>query len=170
MSGATAATRETRGFTLNHTMLRIKDPARSLAFYREVLGMTLVRRLDFEAMKFSLYFLTTLEAGESLPDDDEGRSVAAFSRRGVLELTHNWGSEDDDSVSFHNGNSEPKGFGHIGISVPDLSAAVAWFDSNGVNFVKRPEDGSMKDIAFITDPDGYWIEIVEPARLARIAM
>jgi lactoylglutathione lyase len=73
-------------------------------------------------------------------------------------------------VSFHNGNSAPKGYGHVCISVPDLPAAVSWFDSQGVNFVKRPEDGSMKDIAFITDPDGYWIEIVEPARLARIAM
>ena len=167
MSGDKAAT---QGFTLNHTMLRIKDPKASLGFYRDVLGMTLVRRLDFEEMRFSLYFLTTLEDGETLPDGDEARSVEAFSRRGILELTHNWGTEDDDSVSFHSGNTEPKGYGHICISVPDLDAAVAWLDRHKVEFVKRPEDGKMKDIAFIRDPDGYWIEIVEPARLRRIAM
>jgi lactoylglutathione lyase len=49
--------------------------------------------------------------------------------------------------------------------VPDLDVAVAWFDSLGVPYVKRPEQGKMKDVAFIKDPDGYWIEIVEPGRL-----
>lgn len=48
--------------------------------------------------------------------------------------------------------------------MPDLDAAVRWFDANGVAFVKRPEQGKMKDVAFIKDPDGYWIEILEPAR------
>ena len=49
--------------------------------------------------------------------------------------------------------------------MPDLDAATAWFDQNQVTFVKRPDQGKMKDVAFIKDPDGYWIEIVEPARL-----
>jgi len=52
--------------------------------------------------------------------------------------------------------------------VPDLAAAVKWFDANGVAFVKRPEDGKMKDIAFIKDPDGYWIEIVQPDLLGQL--
>jgi lactoylglutathione lyase len=52
--------------------------------------------------------------------------------------------------------------------VPDLDAAIAWFDQNAVAYVKRPDQGKMKDIAFVKDPDGYWIEIVEPARLKRL--
>ena len=50
----------------------------------------------------------------------------------------------------------------------DLDAAIRWFDSNDVPYVKRPEQGKMKDVAFIKDPDGYWIEIVEPARLMKL--
>ena len=57
------------------------------------------------------------------------------------------------------------GFRHICFSVPDLDAAIRWFDENQVVYVKRPEQGKMKDVAFIRDPDGYWIEIVEAARL-----
>jgi lactoylglutathione lyase len=49
-----------------------------------------------------------------------------------------------------------------------LAAAVAWFDENQVPYVKRPEQGKMKDVAFIKDPDGYWIEIVEPGLLKQL--
>ena len=52
--------------------------------------------------------------------------------------------------------------------MPDLDSAIAWLDANGVTYVKRPEQGKMKDVAFIKDPDGYWIEIVEPARLQQL--
>ena len=82
-------------------------------------------------------------------------------QRSILELTHNYGTENDAEFSYHNGNSDPRGFGHICFSVPNLADAVKWFDENNVVFQKRPEDGSMKDIAFIKDPDGYWIEIIE---------
>lgn len=153
---------QTQGFTLNHTMLRVKDPEESLAFYTGVLGMSIIRRLDFSEMKFSLYFLSKLADKDQPPTDVDERTAWTFSQRGMLELTHNWGSEDDDSVSYHDGNAEPQGFGHICFSVPDLKAAVAWFDEHNVTFVKRPEQGSMQGIAFIKDPDGYWIEIVEP--------
>jgi len=156
---------ETRGFTLNHTMLRIKDPERALAFYTGVLGLRLLRRLDFPEMTFSLYFLSHAAGSEQPPEDAGERTAHTFGRPGVLELTHNWGDEEDPEVAFHSGNEPPKGFGHIGIAVPDLDAATAWLDRNGVDWVKRPEDGSMKDIAFIRDPDGYWIEIIEPARM-----
>lgn len=78
-----------------------------------------------------------------------------------MELTHNYGTENQADFSYHDGNSEPRGFGHICFSVPSLKEAVAWFDENGVEFKKRPEEGTMKDIAFIKDPDGYWIEIIE---------
>lgn len=152
----------TEGYVLNHTMLRIKSPRRSLKFYTEVLGMTLVKRLDFPDMEFSLYFLATLDESQlqDWSDDQPRRLVQTFRRRGMLELTHNWGDEDDDSVSYHSGNDEPKGFGHIGISVPDLDAACQRFDDLGVEFIKRPDEGNMKGIAFIKDPDGYWIEVV----------
>ncbi len=157
----------TEGFALNHTMLRITSPERSLQFYTGLLGMTLVKRLDFPDMEFSLYFLATVDDADldSWPEDDDRRLVETFRRAGLLELTHNWGDEDDDSVEFHSGNDEPKGFGHIGIQVPDLDAACERLDDEGVNFVKRPDEGNMQDIAFITDPDGYWIELFTAGRL-----
>ncbi len=157
---------ETDGFRFNHTMLRVKDPERALAFYSHVLGMRVLRRLDFEEMKFSLYFLAKPDAEESLPEDVEARTRWTFSQRGILELTHNWGTEKDPDFEYHDGNSQPQGFGHICFSVPNLEKAIAWFDANDVNYVKRPEDGKMKHIAFIKDPDGYWIEIVQAERMS----
>ena len=70
--------------------------------------------------------------------------------------------ESDAEFHYHSGNSEPQGFGHICFAVPNLQEAVAWFEQHQVTFKKRPEEGTMKDIAFILDPDGYWIEIVQP--------
>ncbi|HIV76470.1 MAG TPA: lactoylglutathione lyase [Candidatus Sphingomonas excrementigallinarum] len=151
----------TESFALNQTMLRIRDPKPSLAFYRDVLGMTLLQQLDFEEMRFSLYFLAYLGEGETIPQDPAERARFIFERETTLELTHNWGTESDpDFKGYHDGNSDPRGFGHIGISVADVAEACARFESLGVNFKKRPQDGKMKDIAFITDPDGYWIEIL----------
>ncbi|MAN50512.1 MULTISPECIES: lactoylglutathione lyase [unclassified Marinimicrobium] len=163
---ADEAPKETDGFRFNHTMLRVKDPERSLAFYSHVLGMRVLRRLDFEEMEFSLYFLAKPDADEPLPEDAQERTRWTFSERGILELTHNWGTEKDPDFEYHDGNSQPQGFGHICFSVPNLEKAVAWFDANDVNYVKRPEDGKMKHIAFIKDPDGYWIEIVQAERMA----
>lgn len=155
----------TRGFVLNHTMLRVKDPAVSLDFYSRVLGMRVLRKLDFPEMKFSLYFLALLSDADAVPQDVGERTAWTFAQHGLLELTHNWGTESDADFRYHDGNAQPQGFGHICISVPDLDAAVRWFDGHGVPFVKRPEQGKMRDVAFIKDPDGYWIEIVEPGRL-----
>lgn len=157
----------TEGFTLNQTMLRVRDPEASLAFYRDVLGMSLLQRLDFAEMRFSLYFLAYLKDGETIPEDPAERARWIFSRETTLELTHNWGTESDAAFAgYHNGNAEPRGFGHLGISVPDVEAACARFDQMGVPFVKRPQDRKMKGIAFIQDPDGYWIEILSPAGMA----
>lgn len=153
---------KTQGFVFNHTMLRIKSPKRTMDFYTRVMGMTLVRKLDFPDMEFSLYFLAVVDANESWSKNADARMVETFSRPALLEFTYNWGDEDDESVAYHNGNSEPKGFGHIGFAVPDLVAACARFEELDVDFVKRPDDGSMRDIAFIQDPDGYRIEIFEP--------
>lgn len=153
---------QSEGFVYNHTMLRIKDPVKSLEFYTGVLGMTLLKHRSFPEAKFDLYFLARLteEERDALPAGDELKDFVS-RQRSILELTHNHGTENDDDFAYHNGNSEPRGFGHICFAVPDLQQAVAWFDANGVVFQKRPEEGSMKDIAFIKDPDGYWIEIIE---------
>lgn len=153
---------QSEGYVFNHTMLRIKDPVKSLEFYTNVLGMTLVKHRKFSDDEFDLYFLAKLtkEERDNLPTGDELKDWVS-RQRGILELTHNYGTENDDGFSYHDGNSEPKGFGHICFSVPNLDEAVAHFDKNGVEFKKRPEEGSMKDIAFIKDPDGYWIEIIE---------
>lgn len=155
----------TRGFVFNHSMLRVKDPRVALDFYTRVLGMRVLRKLDFPEMKFSLYFLHQSTDSGDVPDDMGERTAWTFSQRGVLELTHNWGTENDPEFKYHDGNAQPQGFGHICFSVPDLDAAVAWFDKNNVTFVKRADQGKMKDVAFIKDPDGYWIEILEPVRL-----
>lgn len=157
----------TSGFTFNHTMLRVKDPVKSLSFYTGILGMTLLAIKKFPEMEFDLYFLAKLTDDErqNLPAGDD-LAIYTFRQRGILELTHNYGTEDQQDFSYHSGNDEPKGFGHICFSVPSLTAAVEWFDSNDVTFKKRPEEGGMKSIAFIKDPDGYWIEIVEAGLMA----
>ena len=156
----------TAGFRLNHTMLRVKDPDAALDFYQRVFGMQLVKTLDFPEFEFTLYFLARLDADEPQPPRDAGECTRwMFSQRGILELTYNYGTEKDADFHYHDGNAEPQGFGHICFSVPDLDAAVRWLDQNNVEFVKRPDEGGLKDIAFVKDIDGYWIEILEPARL-----
>lgn len=152
----------TQGFIFNHTMLRIRDPKVSLDFYSRVLGMGLLRKVDFPEWKFSLYFLAYLPEGFKIPQDDAESARVTNSRESVLELTHNWGTEAQEKTPYHNGNTEPRGFGHICISVPNLQTACQRFESLGVPFQKRPGEGGMKNIAFIKDPDEYWIEIVQP--------
>lgn len=75
---------------------------------------------------------------------------------GVLELTHNHGTESDgDFKGYASGNTDPgKGFGHIAITVDDVEKACDRFEQLGVQFKKKPSDGRMKNIAFILDPDG----------------
>ena len=157
---------------LNHCMLRVKDPDASLNFYIEVLGARLIEKFDFENMGFSLYFLG-FDAGfeGDMPDDRGERIKWLANQSGLLELTHNYGTESDsDFGGYHNGNSPPQGFGHICVSVPDVYAACERFEKLGIEFVKRPDDGSMKGLAFIKDPDGYWIEIFSPIGLQKIIM
>lgn len=154
------------GFCFNHTMLRTKNPDTSLAFYSRVFGMQLLRRLDFEEMQFSLYFLANLEGDDVVPEDKGERTVWTFQQRGLLELTHNWGTEQQEDFNYHDGNSEPQGFGHICFNVPNLEAAEKWFDTNNVTFIKRSDQGKMKNVIFVKDADGYWIEVVQADRLA----
>lgn len=156
-------TAETATFKFNHTMIRVKDPEVSLKFYTEVLGMELLSRKDFNESGFSLYFLAYNHEGRDLTAEEKEKS--RFSREGVLELTHNHGTESDaDFKGYASGNTDPgKGFGHIAITVDDVEKACDRFEQLGVQFKKKPSDGRMRNIAFILDPDGYWIEIVPGA-------
>ena len=155
----------TNGFVFNQTMLRIADPVRTLDFYTRVMGMTLLKKLDFPEMKFSLYFLTHGEDFSDISADEAERTAQTFGRPAMLELTHNWG-DTPENTQYHNGNSDPRGFGHIGFHVPDLEGACQRFEILGVPFQKKLSDGKMNNIAFIKDPDGYWIEIFNASRMA----
>lgn len=156
------------GFVFNHSMLRIRDPEPTLDFYTRVMGMRLLRKLDFPEMSFSLFFLHRAQAGVEVPEEVGERTRWTFSQPGILEFTHNWGTEKDAGFRYHDGNAQPQGFGHLCFSVPDLAAAQRWFDENQVVFVKRPDQGKMKNVAFIKDPDGYWIEIVQASLLGSL--
>jgi len=149
----------TNGFILQQTMMRVKDATVSLDFYSRVLGMRLLKQFHFPEWKFSLYFMGYVDESQ-VPTDEGERHRWLFQQPATLELTHNHGTESDPEFKgYHNGNSDPRGFGHIGIDVPDVVAACERFESLGVKFAKKLTDGRMNTIAFITDPDGYWIEI-----------
>ncbi|KAH9660565.1 Lactoylglutathione lyase [Citrus sinensis] len=164
----TARDEATNGYFMQQTMFRIKDPKVSLDFYSRVLGMSLLKRLDFPEMKFSLYFLG-YEDTASAPADPVDRTVWTFGKPATIELTHNWGTESDpDFKGYHNGNSEPRGFGHIGITVDDVYKACERFERLGVEFAKKPDGGKMKGVAFIKDPDDYWIEIFDLKTIGKI--
>eukprot|EP01039_Chlorochromonas_danica_P007866 gene7866-8678_t len=165
-------------FTLAQTMIRVKDPKRSLAFYSGLLGMTKIREAHHS--DFSLYFLAHLrgpEQAEEAPKDPLSPDASRFIDRlfqPVIELTHNHGTENDPAFSYHNGNDEDlqagklRGFGHVGFLVEDLDAACTFLESQGVPFKKRPQEGNMRGLAFAYDPDGYWVEIIQRGGLSML--
>ncbi|WWC64608.1 lactoylglutathione lyase [Kwoniella dejecticola CBS 10117] len=151
----------TATYKFNHTMFRIKDPKVSIPWYENVLGMQKFR--EAPGGDFTNYFLAFPGGfGDKANASDDEKTAVQLNREGVLELCHNWGTESDPNFKgYASGNDEPgRGFGHIAITVDNLEAAVKRFDELGVKFKKRPEEGKMRHIAFIYDPDGYWIEIL----------
>lgn len=117
--------------------------------------MTLIKQLKFPEAKFDLYFL----AYDSPKALSHGNST--FDREGVIELTHNYGTEDDPNYTVNNGNKDPhRGFGHVCISVDHIEAACNRVEQAGYKFQKKLTDGRMRHIAFILDPDEYWVEVV----------
>lgn len=162
----------TNKYTFAQTMLRIKDPVKSLAFYRDILGMTLIRETHLGVgtdWAFSLYFLAHMPDAEAAllppPDSSEAGEAIRHMFRPVLELTHNHGTENDAAFKYHNGNDtdagQVQGFGHTGFLVDDLKVACDTMVGKGVVFKKKPEEGNMHELAFAYDPDGYWVEIIQ---------
>ena len=125
---------------LLHTMLRVGDLERSLDFYTRVLGMTLLRRKDYPSGEFTLAFV-------GFGDERENA---------VIELTWNWGRS-----TYEIGD----GFGHIAIAVADIYSTCDEIRAGGGEITREP--GPMKHggsvIAFVNDPDGYKIELIERA-------
>ena len=123
-----------------HTMLRVGDLDRSIAFYTEILGMKLLRRKDYPGGKFTLAFVGY---------GDEAHHT-------VIELTHNWDTDHYDLGD---------GFGHIALAVEDAAAACAAIRLQGGNVVREagPMNHGSTVIAFVEDPDGYKIELIERA-------
>lgn len=126
-------------FRLLHTMLRVYDLEKSLDFYTRLLGMKLLRRNDYEGGRFTLAFVGY---------GDEKDTA-------VLELTHNW----DQAEPYAIGTA----YGHIALGVPDIYATCEQLAKEGVKIPRPP--GPMKHgtavIAFIEDPDGYKVELIE---------
>jgi lactoylglutathione lyase len=146
-------------YRMNHTMLRVKDPEKSLSFYQDVLGMSLVRTHENAGGGFTLYFLGYPGPNKAFDEQTKHADI-----EGLLELTWNHGTEKDEAFQYHDGNKEPQGFGHICVSVDNIDAACQRFEDLNVNWKKRLTDGRMKNVAFLLDPDGYWVEIVQNER------
>ena len=151
-------------FQWQQTMLRIKDPKQTVPFFEKHFGFTLLHTYNFPQWNFSLYFLAILPAGESYtltPGTKEAEEYLWNTSLTTLELTHNHGSETDDTFRINNGNVEPyRGFGHLAVMTPDVYAACADLEAAGVSFQKKPDEGRMKGLAFCLSPEGYWIEII----------
>jgi lactoylglutathione lyase len=140
MMESPARTQDSGGnFRFLHTMIRVRDLDRSIDFYTRQLGMKVLRRTDFPSGKFTLAFVGY---------GDEADHT-------VIELTHNW----DQAEPYDLG----AGFGHLALGVPDIYATCAVLEKEGVPIPRPP--GPMKHgttvIAFIEDPDGYKIELIE---------
>lgn len=134
-------------------MIRVKDPEKSIQFYQDVMGMGLRRKLENKDAKFNLYFLGY---GPAAPDSSANGVNPVVDREGLLELTWNYGTEKDPNFKYHDGNSEPQGFGHICISVDNLEAACKRFEEMKVSWKKKLQDGRMKNIAFVLGKCLLW--------------
>ena len=126
-------------FKYLHTMMRVHDLDESINFYSKFFGMKLLRKSDYPEGKFTLAFLGY--------GDEENNTV--------LELTHNWDQEE----KYNLGNA----WGHIAIGVENIYEFCRELEENNVNVTRKP--GPMKHgntvIAFLLDPNGYQIELIQ---------
>lgn len=123
---------------LLHTMLRVGNLQRAIHFYTQVLGMQLIRTSENPEYKYSLAFV----------------GYGTNPEHAEIELTYNWGVE-----TYEMGTA----FGHIALGVPDAYAACAQIRAAGGNVTREPGPvkGGSTVIAFVTDPDGYKIELIQ---------
>jgi lactoylglutathione lyase len=128
---------------LLHTMLRVGNLQRSIDFYTQVLGMTLQRTSENPDYKYSLAFV----------------GYGKNPEHAEIELTHNWGVENYDMGTA---------YGHIALGVPDAYAACDKIKAAGGNVTREagPVKGGATVIAFVTDPDGYKIELIQRTEYA----
>ena len=128
------------GFRLAHTMIRVVDLDRTLDFYTRLLGMRVLRQSEYSEGRFTNTFIGY---------DEEDAST-------VIELTWNW----DQSEPYDLGT----GWGHLALEVPDVHSTCKQLSAEGVRITRPP--GPMKHgtrvIAFVEDPNGYKIELIEP--------
>lgn len=138
-------------------MIRVKDPQASIGFYKH-LGLSLLEHLKFPESRFDLYLL----AYDTPAAISHGRHRS--DREGIVELTHNYGTENDSEYKISNGNESPhKGFCQFGISVDDRQAASRRIADAGYR-VSNPTHGHDSDaLTFAQDPDGYFIELIQKA-------
>lgn len=127
---------------LLHIMLRVNHLETSINFYTQHMGMRLLRQNDYSQGRFTLAFLGFADEAEAT----------------VIELTHNW-----DTASYQMGNA----LGHLAFAVRDIYACCENFKAQGIKITRAPAAmryDSTETIAFIEDPDGYTIELIEKAR------
>ncbi len=127
-------------YRLAHTMIRVRDLEKSLDFYTRILGMQVLRQKEYPGGKFTNTFV----------------GYGPEETHPAIELTYNWDQEEP----YDMGN----GWGHVALEVPDVYAACEALQSVGANITRAP--GPMKKgtrvIAFVEDPDGYKVELLEP--------
>ena len=120
-----------------HTMVRVHDLDASLKFYRDALGLEVVRRSEHEAGRFTLVYLAA-------PDDHDAQ----------VELTYNWPDAEGKAEVYTGGRN----FGHLAYAVPDIYAACQRLIDHGVTVVRPPRDGRM---AFVRSPDAISVELLQ---------
>ena len=123
-----------------HTMIRVGDLEKSIDFYVNRLGMNLIRQKDYPHGKFTLAFV----------------GYGSEKENAVIELTHNWGKKSED---YELGDK----YGHIAIAVKDIKSICQKLEDNGCNVTTKPKKmkNSTTILAFVEDPDGYKIELIE---------
>ncbi|MCZ6802346.1 MAG: lactoylglutathione lyase [Proteobacteria bacterium] len=134
----------TMGKRILHTMFRVGDLDRSINFYTNVLGMKLLRKSENEEFEYTLAFIGYADESESA----------------VIELTYNWGTSEYDHGTA---------YGHIAISADDIYATCEEIRQAGGNIIREPGPvkGGTVEIAFVKDPDGYSIELINSAHVGQ---
>ena len=133
---------DSSGARMLHTMIRVKDLDKSIEFYTIFLGMKLLRRDDYPGGKFTLAFV----------------GYGDESSHAVIELTHNWDQENAYDLG--------DGYGHVAIGVPDIYSTCEKLEVAGAS-IPRPPGPMMHGntvIAFVEDPDGYKVELIETSK------